>query len=300
MSRATLGASPAAAIAYSTFGFTPSNRNPTTWRGRPGRRVEHVVAHHAVLAGEVVAVVVGRAAEELGDRGRDVDQAAGRGHDPVVAHALPRDHERGPGLHDPERAVLAAVTALVLPVVRAGVQHAQVGRRRMVEELRDVVVRERVRVAVARRIRVGELGGEADEPVGRLVGDRVLPAATGALVAVGPGPDAPELDVPVGARRLVGVGRRCAASPCRRSAPAPGSSSTSSARSRSLIGATLLTTTSCVADVSMSLRDAGRDAAGGGDLPDGAGTVVAVGDDVEVAVRALHRGAQAHARGRAR
>ena len=114
---------------------------------RPGRRVEHVGAHHAVLAGEVVAVVVGRAAEELGDGGSDVDQAAGSRHDPVVAHALPRDDERGPGLHDPERPVLASVTALVLPVVGSGVEHAEVRRGRVVEQLRDVVVRERIGVA---------------------------------------------------------------------------------------------------------------------------------------------------------
>ena len=43
---------------------------------------------------------------------------AERVHDPVLAHALPRQDERRPGLDDPERAVLTAVAALVLPVVR--------------------------------------------------------------------------------------------------------------------------------------------------------------------------------------
>ena len=192
MSRATFGASPAAAIAYSTLGFTPSNRKPDDVPGPSGVEVEHVVAHHAVLAGEVVAVVVGRATEQLGDGGRDVDEPAGARHQAVVAHALARDHERGAGLHDPERPVLAAVAALVLPVVRAGVQHAQVGRGGVVEQLRDVVVRERIGVRVTGRMRVGELGGEADERVGRLVGERVLAAAAGALVAVGSGADAAE------------------------------------------------------------------------------------------------------------
>ena len=188
----------------------------------PGAGSSTSVAHHAVLAGEVVAVVVGRAAEELGDGGRDVDQAAGPRHDPVVAHALPRDHERGPGLHDPERPVLASVAALVLPVVGAGVEHAEVGRGRVVEELRDVVVRERIGVA-CRAVDAGRRCSAVrpDELVVRLVGDRVLPAAPGALVAVGPGPGAAELDRALGARRLVRVVSPCAASPCRRSAPAP-------------------------------------------------------------------------------
>ena len=70
--------------------------------GTPGRGVEHVVAHHAVLAREVVAVGVGRAAEELGDGGGDVDQSTAAWDDTVVAHALARDHERCPRLHDPE------------------------------------------------------------------------------------------------------------------------------------------------------------------------------------------------------
>ena len=111
-----------------------------------GGDIEHVVAHDAVLAREVTAVVVGRAAEERGDRRGDVDQPSGARDEPVVAHALARDHERRPGLHDAQRTVLAAVAALVLPVVGGGVQHAQVGRRGMVEELGDVVERERVGV----------------------------------------------------------------------------------------------------------------------------------------------------------
>ena len=115
---------------------------------------------------EVVAVVVGRAAEQRGDRGRDVDEPAARGHEPVVAHALARDHERRAGLHDAERAVLAEVAALVLPVVRGGVDHAEVGRGRVVEELGDVVERERVRVVGAVRVRVGR---SASRPANRSV-----------------------------------------------------------------------------------------------------------------------------------
>ena len=88
-------------------------------------------------------------------------------------HALAADHHRGAGLHDPERAVLAEVAALVLPVVRGRVDHAEVGRGGRVEELRDLLVGERVGVVVAVRVEVGPLGVEADELVGRLVGERV-------------------------------------------------------------------------------------------------------------------------------
>ena len=151
----------------------------------------------------MVAAVVGRAAEELGDRGRDVDEATGPRHETVVAHALARDHERRAGLHDAERPVLAAVAALVLPVVRGGVQHAQVGRGGMVEELRDVVERERVRVRGARRVRVGALGVEPDEAVGGLVGERIGAVHAGALVAVGARTGAPERDRTLGAGDLV-------------------------------------------------------------------------------------------------
>ena len=82
-------------------------------------------------------------------------------NEPELAHALAREHERRPGLHEPERAVLAEVAALVLPVVRGGVQHAEVGGGGRVEELGDLV--ERVRVGVLRPVR---------ERVGALVGER--------------------------------------------------------------------------------------------------------------------------------
>ena len=119
-----------------------------------GGRVEHVGAHLAVLPREVVTAVVGRATEQLGDRGRDVDEATGARHQTVVAHALARDHDQHARLHDAERTVLTAVASLVLPVVRGGVEHAQVGRSRVVEELRDVVERVRVRVRRTRWVRV--------------------------------------------------------------------------------------------------------------------------------------------------
>ena len=71
--------------------------------------------------------------------------------------------------------MLADVAALVLPVVPRRVQHAQVGGRRGVEELDDLLVGVRIRVVAAVRVLVGELGVEAGEGVGGLVRDRVGP-----------------------------------------------------------------------------------------------------------------------------
>ncbi len=171
-----------------------------------GGEVEHVVAHDAVLALEVVAVLVGSAAQQLGDRGRDVDQPPGaRGTSPSLRTPLPAITNGARAWTMPSDAVLTAVAALVLPVVRGGVQDAEVGRRRMVEQLRDVVERVRVRVGGARRVRVGALGVEPHETIGRLVGDRVGTGPAGALVPVGPGAGAPERHRPVGARDFVGA-----------------------------------------------------------------------------------------------
>src|SRR4029077_2175201 len=95
----------------------------------------------------------------------------------------------------------------VFPIVRAGVQHAEVGRGGMVEELRDVVVGVGVGVLGARGVGIGQFGGEPDQLVGRLVGDGVVSLAPGAFVAVGDaGLRAPEFDPALGAGRLVGVG----------------------------------------------------------------------------------------------
>ena len=69
--------------------------------------------------------------------------------------------------------MLAEVAALVLPVVRGRVEHAEVGRGGRVEELRGLLVGERVGVGVPVRVEVGPLGLEPDELVGRLVGERV-------------------------------------------------------------------------------------------------------------------------------
>ena len=225
-------------------------------------------------------------------RGRDVDQAAGARHEPVVAHALARDHERRAGLHDAERAVLAAVAALVLPVVRGGVQHAQVGRRRMVEELRDVVERERVRVGVARRVRVGALGGRGRR-AGRATGRRAgrAPVTAGALVAVGPGSGAAERRP----RRRRSPPRTCRA-PVRRRHHVDDRRQLRVEQhvERAVEVAHAGNATDPASDGASRSRSE-RD-----DPPDGAGAVGAVGDDVEVAVGALHRRPQAHAAVRAR
>ena len=243
--------------------------------------VEHVVAHDAVLPGEVVAAVVGRAPEELGDGGRDVDETADARDQAVVAHALARDHERRAGLHDAERAVLAAVAALVLPVVRGRVEHAQVGRGRVVEELRDVVVRVGVRVGGAGRVRIGALGVDAHEPVGRLVGERVRAGHAGAFVAVGSGTRAAERDRAVGARDLVGAVVSCGAPPCRRSAPTARRAARR-ARGPGRSRRERYPPRVKVASPARHLSDVPEwTGSGGGDAPDGAGAAAAVGDDVE-------------------
>ena len=148
------------------------------------RRIEHVVTHLAVLAPQVRPVLTGRHAEELEDGRRHVDEARRPRHQAIGTDTLAAQHERCACLHDPERAVLAAVAALVLPVVVGRVQDAQVGCRRVVEQLGDVVEREGVRVLVAAGVEVGPLVGKRGEAVGRLVGERV--GAGGLEHLVGP------------------------------------------------------------------------------------------------------------------
>src|SRR5262249_44402521 len=63
--------------------------------------------------------------------------------------------------------------ALVLPVVGGGVHDTEIGSTRMVEQLGNVVVGERVAVRLALGVEIGALGADADEPVGRLVGERI-------------------------------------------------------------------------------------------------------------------------------
>ena len=143
---------------------------------------------------------------------------AARGTRPSLRTPLPREHERRPRLHEAERAVLAEVAALVLPVVRGGVEHAQVGRGRRVEELGDLV--ERVRVGVlacgagtawarssARGVNLSvDWSASGSRPVDR---DALVGAVGGAA----------EGDPAVVRERLVGAVAGGAA-PCRRSARA--------------------------------------------------------------------------------
>ena len=175
--------------------------------------VEDVVADLAVLAVDVRPVVGGSEAEQLRDRRGDVDESPRPRHQPVGAHPLPGDDERCPRLHHVERSVLTAMPALVLPVVGGGVDHAQVGRGRVVEELGDLCEPERVRVLAAPGVGMGALGVQPGEPVRRLVGERIGALARDLLVPAALGP--PEADPPVVRTGLV---RRVAvrAGPCRR------------------------------------------------------------------------------------
>ena len=124
----------------------PSNRNATTWLGRSDGSSTSS-ERLAVLDRDVACRR--RAARSRAARrssGAVSTRRAARGITPSDFTPLPPMHHRRPGLHDPERAVLAEVAALVLPVVRGRVEHAEVGRGGRVEELRGLLERERVGV----------------------------------------------------------------------------------------------------------------------------------------------------------
>ncbi len=81
--------------------------------------------------------------------------------------------ERGAHLDDSQRAMLAPVAALVLPVVGGCVQADQIGRRRVIEDLSDVLVRVGIRLLGARWPRMRTLVRQRREAVGGGVGQRV-------------------------------------------------------------------------------------------------------------------------------
>ncbi len=56
--------------------------------------------------------------------------------------------------------MLPPMTALVLPVVARGVDHAQIRSRGMIEQLGDLIEGVRIGVVAPRRVRVGDLRGE--------------------------------------------------------------------------------------------------------------------------------------------
>ena len=138
------------------------------------RRVEHVVERTTVLAGEEGAVGAGLDPEQRAHGGRDVDQPADTGHDAVAAHACAADHERRPGLHHTERPVLTAVPTCVLPVVGAGVHHAQVGCGGVIEQLGHLLEGEGIGVGGPGGVGIGQFGSQPRQAVGRLVGERIL------------------------------------------------------------------------------------------------------------------------------
>ncbi len=78
--------------------------------------------------------------------------------------------------------MLAAVTALVFPVVRRGMDHTEVRRGGVIEQLRDGVVRVGIRVQRPVGIGVGALVDERSELLGRLIGERVHTLTADALV----------------------------------------------------------------------------------------------------------------------
>ena len=102
---------------------------------------------------------------------------------------------------------IVLVTALVAPVVRAGVQHDEVRCRRVIKELTDVVKRVGIRVVSVVRVRIVDLRIQVGKVSDRLIRqDRV--ARHGRHVEVGPvrAPSvSSEPQVTVGRRHLVRV-----------------------------------------------------------------------------------------------
>jgi hypothetical protein len=183
--------------------------------GGPVRRVDEVRQRVAVLAAQVgvradeavqPGAGAGGQAEQLGQGGGHVDEAGGPVHHAEVADATAGQDERRPGLDDIEGAVLTAVAAPVLVVVGGGVHHAQVGRRRVLEELRHLLVPVRVGVLRLGGIPPGGFGVGPGEAVDGLVGQRVAARHGEDLVLVSvASPAAGEADAPRRRVRLVGA-----------------------------------------------------------------------------------------------
>ena len=199
---------------WRTFGLVPSMRNPTTCSGPA--TIEQVRERLTVLASRA-ASSRGCPFSPMPSPGSSPRSASTVGatstsrHDAVdpperAGHPRPPRMNGRPGLHHADGAVLAQVAALVLPVVRRAVEHGEVGSRRRVPELRHLVVCERIGVALPVGEPHGQLGIEPREPIGRLVGERVvafdlldLERPRGALG------DAPDPHATIGGHRLVGV-----------------------------------------------------------------------------------------------
>ena len=119
----------------------------------PARAVDEGIDHRPVLVGEkrTVRRMIGR--EQPQHRRRHVDQSAADVGHPEPRHPGAGDDEGRPRLDDAQRPMLPEVPALVGPVVRRTMDHAEVGRRRMVEELGELLERVGVAVLVATRVR---------------------------------------------------------------------------------------------------------------------------------------------------
>ena len=103
---------------------------------RPLARVEEIGEGVPVLAGEELPPFPLRFAPggAQPSRAQMVGATSTRraeiGDEAELADTLAAEHERRACLHEPERAVLTEVAALVFPVVRGRMQHAEVGARR--------------------------------------------------------------------------------------------------------------------------------------------------------------------------
>lgn len=122
-----------------------------------------------------------RHAEERQHGGCHVHDATVAGDEPSRPDAGAGGDQRRPRLEDVQRAVLAAVGRRA---VRGGVQHAQVGRARVIEDLGDPLVGQGVAVAEPCGLPHRQLLGERRQPSRVLDGERV--AAGHPLHLVGP------------------------------------------------------------------------------------------------------------------
>ena len=126
--------------------------------------VDESIDSRSVLMGEertLVSDIVG--CEQLQHRRGHVDQAAADIGNPEPRHPGTGDDKGCPRLHDAQRSVLSEVPTLVNPVVGRTVDHAEVRRRGMIEELGELLEGVGIAVLAAPRMPSCALGLKSDE-----------------------------------------------------------------------------------------------------------------------------------------
>ena len=177
-------------------------------RGGGSGRLEQLEQRPAILNTEEAAAF-GRDTEQREHRRRDVDHPAPPLHEALAPHTRSRRDERGPGLDHVDRPVLAAMACRS---VSSGVQDTEVGRIRVVEDVRHPLKGVGIAVVPARWLAVRHLVGQGREPGGVLRSKRVVAAylldligPRGAIAVVASGTSV-EPHLAVDGARLVDVG----------------------------------------------------------------------------------------------